>query len=101
MAKKNGLNKMEQAKVAKMMGQEVPIGSIAKHFGTTVEVIKRFTPEKVAAAKAKAHRIEKQAKEASAKRFETVAAATAGAVRGVEEAAAKTVADTRPILDED
>lgn len=81
---KLGLNKSDIAKVAKMMRKRTPLSLIAKRLHTTVAVVKKFTPDKVAAAKKNAKMIEVHELQKSTKRKETVEAAVAGAVAAVE-----------------
>lgn len=55
MSFKVGLNRKEQIQCAKWLSEGVPAEAVAKKFHTSVDVVKRFTQEKLdeAAAKAK------------------------------------------------
>lgn len=65
---KQGLNRKDQILCAKWIKEDIPLKKIAKQLGTTVEVIKRFTPEKQEAAQ---ERTKKRNQEAAAKEKST------------------------------
>jgi transposase len=54
MARKNGLNRKEQLQCAKALTDGVPAKNIAKKFGTSVEVVKKFTQKALDEAAEKA-----------------------------------------------
>lgn len=60
---KVGLNRQEQIQCAKALAEGVDPKAIAKKFRTSEEVVKRFTQEKLDAAKARAKAREDEIKE--------------------------------------
>lgn len=80
---KEGLNRMDVKKYHNMLRDGVPIKIIAKRLHTKVEVLKRFTPEKVEAAAKKAKEIEEASKKEMAERKKSAEI--------LSEAAAKTM----------
>lgn len=65
MARKNGLNRKEQIQCAKALTEGVPAKMVAKKFGTSVEIVNRFTQKKLDEVKKKASDRETAQKKAS------------------------------------
>lgn len=63
MARKNGLNRKEQLQCAKGLAEKIPAEDIAKKFGTSVSIVRRFTQKALDEASKKAdERTTKQGK---------------------------------------
>lgn len=78
---KEGLNKQDIILYHKMLKQDVPLKEIAQVLHTTVEVLKRLTPAKIAEADKEAATAEATAEAEMIERQNKIAGAVAGAMK--------------------